>query len=584
MNDRQKQLKALSRNEIRWKAKLEAAFAASDYDEAAKATKMLVAFKEAQKPGATGVTEQMGAGQKFMASAGQTIDQTRMGFEQLAREQGLGSPEGLQALNNEIAEKRQTDAPLLRTAPGLLGQVAGYGAQSMVPGALGGRAALAAHPVAAAVGGGTLTGALQPRLQDQGETRFRNAAAGGLGGAAGAGAGVAGGKFAAGLGHPDARALERAGTTVTAGGLLGPAGKGLEDIGTIAPLLGAGIQNEQRRALKTYNTATWNQVLAPVGEQIELTGHDAVEKAYEIIGKKYDEVFARTRSFVDPQAMDDALSGRTELRPGQVSSVYLDDKVAEELGNITRALPELPGGEGERILRFLRREVAPLYSSARTDRNGEILGTEWKKIDHKLGEKASSAMKRGMDDERDAYLEIQRIFRDMFARQNPDQAPYLRDADRAYSRWIVAANAAARLGSKEGVFTPSALLSAIKQSDNSKGSRYFAMGNRDLQTWAQKGDNIVSQKVADSGTAPRMIRGAGGGGLAMGAAAGNPASINTLGLLGLGRLGYTPTGQQIIKGILDWRPKAVRDAGKALQGGPSAAAGAAGAGYSQRNE
>lgn len=159
--------------------------------------------------------------QKFLGGMGQSFDSTARGGRQVWNYL-TGDDEELAQLKQEEADRRQTDKALLSTGAGRAGQISGYVAQSLAPGGLalkGLRAAGAGAGAIAATEGalGAAQGGLQATVE--GESRAKNAAAGGTIGAAlpgGVAAGRAIGGAASGLAHAVNPSLGRAATAMTA--------------------------------------------------------------------------------------------------------------------------------------------------------------------------------------------------------------------------------------------------------------------------------------------------------------------------------------------------------------------------------
>jgi len=128
------------------------------------------------------VTDEMSGGQRFMAGMGKAFVDISRGAEQLARGAIPGVSDRERQLNEEIALSNERDQPLMQTAGGIGGNIAGNVAafvpSAFVPGAN--------TYTGAAVAGGVM-GALQPVTEDQ--SRLVNTGMGSAGGVAGQGIG-----------------------------------------------------------------------------------------------------------------------------------------------------------------------------------------------------------------------------------------------------------------------------------------------------------------------------------------------------------------------------------------------------------
>ena len=163
----------------------------------------------------------MSGSQKFLAGMGQSFDSLGRGGRQVWNYL-TGDKKELAQLQQEEADRRETDKALLGTGMGRAGQIAGYTAQSLAPGgvALRGLRAAGAGAGAIVAAEGAL-GAAQGGLQAtvEGESRTKNAIVGGVVGAAipgGVAAGRAAGGTLSGLAHTVNPSLGRAATVMTA--------------------------------------------------------------------------------------------------------------------------------------------------------------------------------------------------------------------------------------------------------------------------------------------------------------------------------------------------------------------------------
>lgn len=174
-----------------------------------------------QQEGAPDPTEGMSGFDKFMAGMGRSVVETGRGLRQVGSAvadaiPGVDLTDYRKNLQSEIDEARKLDAPLLATGAGALGNAAGYGVQTLVPGGLIGRAsmvgrALLPSTIAGNAALGAALGGIEPVAT--GESRLSNLLAGGAGGAIGAGAGKVIGKAATGARNmlrPSASGIDRA--------------------------------------------------------------------------------------------------------------------------------------------------------------------------------------------------------------------------------------------------------------------------------------------------------------------------------------------------------------------------------------
>lgn len=174
-----------------------------------------------QQEGAPDPTEGMSGFDKFMAGMGRSVVETGRGLRQVGSAvadaiPGVDLTDYRRNLQSEIDEARKLDAPLMATGAGALGNAAGYGVQTLVPGGLIGRAsmvgrALLPSTIAGNAALGAALGGIEPVAT--GESRLSNLLAGSAGGAIGAGAGKVIGKAATGARNmlrPSASGIDRA--------------------------------------------------------------------------------------------------------------------------------------------------------------------------------------------------------------------------------------------------------------------------------------------------------------------------------------------------------------------------------------
>ncbi|MEG7603096.1 hypothetical protein, partial [Listeria monocytogenes] len=81
----------------------------------------------------------------------------------------------------------------------------------------------------------------------------------------------------------------------------------------------------------------------------------------------------------------------------------------------------------------------------------------------------------------DAYKQLQSELRDLVTRSNPAHADELKAINTGWASFKRIQNAAAKVGSEEGVFTPAQLQNAVRALDRSKDKARFAEGNALMQ-------------------------------------------------------------------------------------------------------
>ncbi len=426
-----------------------------------------------------------------------------------------------------------------RVVQDIAGAMSGAGSQV----ALGRALANAASPVTQSVGN-QLSQAAGAQIVGSG------AGAGASGTARESGAGV-GGQLAAGLlgaaapivaGRvlaPQTRAevttLMNEGVTPTPGQILGGFAQRTEDKARSIPILGDMITNAQRRGVEDLNRAAYARALqgVPNADIPKTLGREAVDDIAKQLGNAYDDVLGKMTFQADQKFLGDLANVATNVRnlpPKQASAYknFLDDKI---LGQMSPN-GAMNGESLKRVESALTREVKQFSSSPDP-------------FNQKLGEQLQGTLT---------------AFRDSLIRTNPDQAPQLRTLNESYANYARLRDAAGRIGSADGVFTPAQLNSAVRAGDKSVAKGGFARGNALMQDLSGAGVNVLGPKYPDSGTAGRLALATGGAGI-LGAT--SPGA-----LLGLGgtALVYTPPVQKAIAAALVKRPEVIRQLGIQAQG------------------
>lgn len=323
---------------------------------------------------------------------------------------------------------------------------------------------------------------------------------------------------------PEVKKLIDAGVAPTIGQTLGGAAKRVEDGLTSVPIIGDVIKSGQRRAVEQFNAAAINRALQPIGAKLPkglTAGNDAVEFAGQKISSVYDDLLPKM-------------------------NLVADDAFNQQLQSLRGLASEMPDSQAKQFNAILDNNILKRFSP-----NGHMLGTTAKEVDSKIGQLYRSYSKSPDPDHRmlaNALKETQSIFRGAAKRANPQFAKELGAADTAYANLLRVENAAGRVGSKEGVFSPAALRGAVRAKDSSMNKRQFARGNALMQDLADAGQSALGQTVPDSGSAYRIFTGTGLAGLTSML---NPAL--GAGLLGSGAM-YSPVGQKMVAKLLTQRP------------------------------
>lgn len=421
-------------------------------------------------------TDGMSGMQKFLAGTGKAFANIGLGARQML---GLAN-------QAEVDERRQLDAPLMRTGAGLAGNIVGN---------IGLAAPTALIPGANTMTGAALTGAAMNALQplDADQSRIGQAAIGaGLGAASQAGANAIG------------RALKpvQATQTPTQTAMIAQAQQmgiplnvaqqtGSKPLAWIDSALDNLPFTAERQAVaKQGQRDIWQRaVLGQLGEQADTATPDVLGRAYNRLGNEFRALSARntvdvgTNDFINAIARIDA--SQTPFSKG-VSSVIDNALDLASKGKIG-------GDEYQKVRSSLTQASKGAWAQ-----NPE-LGQALKGLRNALDDAAEQSMSAA---DRDAWQAVRA------------QYAALKTVEKATD-------------SASGNISPKKLFNELQRA-NPQGMRY-GFGNQELPDMARVGKAFIAEQLPDSGTAQRswymqMLQNptAGIGGL-LGFASGGPA-------------------------------------------------------------
>lgn len=413
-----------------------------------------------------------------------------------------------------------------------------------LPATIGGSA------IAGGAAAGGAMGALQPvQGEDQSAGDFWTAKAK----QTGTGAVLGGGVSAAGKAisrviqpksSPEVQALMDIGVSPTPGQVMGGGLKRVEEAATSIPLVGDAIKRAQTRAVEDFNRGTINKALEPIGEKLSnktLVGREAIEEAGRKVSAAYDDILPKLTAKADQQFVT-------------------------QMNSIVDLAKNLPGERSKQFMSIVSDNLISRFNPNTKTISGETL----KQAESELGRLAAQYRGSAVADERllgSALQETVSTLRGLVERSNPALAPRLSAINNSYAQLLRLENAAGRLGSKDGVFSPAALTGAVRQMDSSLRHRAFARGDAMLQDIAEAGQKVLGPRLPDSGTSTRAMI---GGGVLAGASggAGAVAGFNPIAAAGLGAGllgGYTPIGQRVTASLLARRPEAAATLSQAIE-------------------
>ena len=321
--------------------------------------------------------------------------------------------------------------------------------------------------------------------------------------------------------NPNLQLLKSEGVMPTVGQSLGGRFNTLEEKLSSLPLVGDMISSARGDALTQFNNAAINRAAGKVGTKVEGVGQGGVAAAGKAISDTYD----------------DAIS--------QVKYLKFDQQFANDLSQLRAGAQNLVGPMRNKFNTTLDEIVGSRMSGT-----GSMLGVTYKKVDSEIGLLASKFGKSSAASEGelgDAFLQLQNILKQQAARNNPDFATSLKAADTGYANLVRVEGAAKAAQNNNGVFTPAQLNSAIRQADQSVRGRAVARGTALMQDLGNAGQQVLGNKVPNSGTADRLML----GGMGLGTGIINP--MIPAGLLGGAAL-YTSPAQSLLRGLVSSRP------------------------------
>ena len=498
-------------------------------------------------------TDDMSMSNRFFSGAGKAmVDLYRAGKQRL----NIGDQAALQA---EIDESRRFDAPLMDTGAGVVGNIVGNIAATAVPFGAVARGAMAvpalanaytaaqaARPILTAAGVGAGTGATMGALEP---TATGESVAGNM--ARGAAIGAAGGLILGAVSRvvqpntaPAARQLLDEGVRVTPGRTLGGMASRIEQGIESVPVIGDVVKGSHRLAIDDFNRAAYNRALAPIGEKATLktpVGHEGIAFVEGKLSNAYDAVLNR------------------------IGTVRLDNTFADDVGNVVRmARTGLDDASSARLERVIWSNIFERMTPA-----GTMSAQTMKQVESELGRLARGLGRSEKFDDRQlsaAIREVQSSLRGATERAAPQFADELRAVNAGFANFVRIQNAASRLGSRDGVFSPSQLRGAVRANDNSVRKGASAKGEALMQDLADAGEKVLGRTVPDSGTPFRVFTALGAGNLA------GLLEPTSLALGAAATLPYTRAGGHAARAAFALRPDEARRLAAILQAGAPAGA------------
>ena len=291
--------------------------------------------------------------------------------------------------------------------------------------------------------------------------------------------------------------LTKEGVDLTSGQRAGGITKRLEESQKSNPLIGQAIREREQNALDTYNMATYNQVLKPLGVRLKKgpVGREGIDLVNKIISDRYDRIMPKLTMRADPELAEDVADIKSKLLQSQQG--------------------DFAGFIKERVIDRMK--------------NGTLTGRDFKSAESEISNMARSLMSSPDGAQRalgQAFEDSLHAMRDSLERHSaPDVRDELKKINTAYAGYARLETAAANRAGSFGKFSTGDLLAAVKREDKSRRKGSFARGDALLGEWADAGHRVLRNVVPDSGT-PERLRANGWVGAGLGGALGGiPGAI-----------------------------------------------------------
>jgi hypothetical protein len=333
--------------------------------------------------------------------------------------------------------------------------------------------------------------------------------------------------------NPQLSLLREEGVKPTVGQSLGGWANRLEERAQSLPVVGDAISNARKNALEQFNEAAINRATAPIGQRVQGSGQSAVTEAGDALSQAYDDALANLKV------------------------VRFDQQFAQEAKQLK--------GLAKGLLPEMRKKFNNTLEDVvggRTSQTGGITAEAFKKAESEIGQKAAQYRSSSVASERelgDALTQLQSLMKQQVGRASPDAAKALAAADEGWANLVRVEGASKAAANSDGLFTPGQLNTAIRVADKSTRKRAVARGEALMQDLGSAGQNVLGNKVPDSGTAGRLLF---GGGALGGLYALEPTAA--AGLLGSAVL-YTPQAQALLRYAVANRPELAGPIAEALK-------------------
>lgn len=327
--------------------------------------------------------------------------------------------------------------------------------------------------------------------------------------------------------NPDVQMLRNEGVTPTIGQALGGRWNAAEEKAMSLPLMGDMIAVARGKSREEFNNAAINRATAPIQQRVAGSGQDAVREAGDLVSAAYDRARSMLKAFpVDAQAR-------------------------QELSSLQALAQGLPRAERNTINSYFNDYLG----------NNALTAETFKILDSKLSKdiaRFSGSSDAYQQQVGEALKTAQKSITDSAMRANPQAAALMAQADKGWANLVRVEGAAKLAHNAGGVFTPAQLAGGVRGADNSLRDRATARGTALMQDLSRAGQNVLGNKVPDSGTAGRVALGS----AAFGSGLLDPTFLATM-LTGAGM--YTGPMRSLLSGAVTARPQSAQALANAVR-------------------
>jgi len=495
-----------------------------------------------------GAQQLLGHGINSVANFLSPSQQTPSGLETSEQPEG-GTSVGnwlINDANNGIRNLNQQFSPYqnAHSTTAMVGDIGGNVAATLPLAAIGKTATLGQRLLsgAGAGAGSAALSAVDPNSQDYWGDKALQIGVGAGFGSGGTLAAEGIGKAISGVGGVVQRRLADAGITLTPGQIFGDTAAKIEDKLTSVPILGDLIKNAQNRSVQTFNQATYNEALKPIGASLASdipAGSDAISQVSKKIGDVYKSI--------EPQA-----------------TFVADQNFANDLSSIRATLAQTAPEKLPQFENIVQNQITDKLN------NGALDGAQWgatRSMISGLARKQvlgnATADSRALGDALDDLTEA--VNAGVMRSSSPDVISTLSKANAAWARYKQIESAAGMAGaSNQGnIFTPAQFMNAVRKGSTASQKATNSGLSAGLGSDAQQ---VLGMKYPDSGTPGRAALGAG-----LAALAGHeylPAGVLGPAVIGGSLLAapYTSYGQKLAQTLLMRRPAGAQAVAQAVNG------------------